>query len=499
MLLPFFILIPFFGGLLCWKSDSYDKKFSNWVSLLTISLILILGIKIWSQIYFEDNQLIQNSNSSIWKMSFFFPWISRFNINFYFAIDGMSIIMIILSSILSLICILVTWNEEKHKKGIFYFYILWILSCINGIFLSIDLFLFFFFWEMILIPTYFLIYFWGYEKYSLKKRFSISIKYFIYSQISGFMLLISIIGLSIIYYQNNKVWTFNYEDFLQLKIPYKVEFFLMITFFLAFAIKIPIVFFHIWSPSTNNIAPISVNITSLLIKTSAYGLLRFVIPLFPSTSEKFSIIPICFGIINILYGALLAFGETNIKKIISYSSISHMGFVLLGIYSGNEIALKGTVIQILSQSFSTAGLFIVFNEIYKRFSTKNIFLMNGLLEKINWFPGFILFFSLANLGLPGTGNFWGELMILIGSFSKHPILIFIGTIGLVFSGIYSLYIIQNTCFGKINLNIYVYKNINFNEIFSLLILSSLVVLLGIFPQIILNTVDNTVNSIIRFY
>lgn len=502
MLLPWLILVPFFGGILCLKAEIINKKFPRYISVICLIiefLLLLILIKKFMLVSKENLELIN------WKYKFFANWIPRFGISLYFSIDGLSLIMIILSCILSIIAVLSSWEETKKNCGFFYFNLMFILSSVIGIFLSMDMILFFFFWELILLPMYFLISLWGHKEYSQNSIVKTANKFFIYNQIGGAVMLVSILSLSYMHYYQYGFLTFNYELLQNLNMPYYIEYFLMLGFFISFAIKLPVIGLHGWLADFHAKTPNTgaVDLLGILIKTSIYGLLRFNINFFPKTSADFSYIAILLGIINIFYFSFISYRQNDIKRLVAYSSMSHMGFVLIAIYSRNISSLQGVIIHSISYSLSSSALFILCGQIFKRLKTRN---MNNipliLWDKIKWLPGILMFFSLANLGLPGTGNFIGEFIILNSSFSSYPKIIFITTLSLIFSSIYSLNMVQKTCYLNTNNKKQSFINeMNLHEILIMFILAFLIIILGFFPQIVLNisypTITNTNKLFIR--
>lgn len=502
MLLPWLILTPFIGGIFCLKSEKINKKIPFYISIIFVIIEFLLLMLLTLQKFKLNTK--ENLEIINWQYKFFASWIPRFGISLYFSIDGLSLIMMILSCILSMIAIIVSWEDIKKNCGFFYFNLMFILTCVAGIFLSMDMILFFFFWELILIPIYFLISLWGHEKFSQSSITNTANKFFLYNQIGGMIMLLSILSLSFIHYYQYGFLTFNYDLLNNLSIPYYIEYLLMLGFFISFAIKLPVFGLHGWLSDFHTKAPNngSVDLLGILIKTSIYGLIRFNINLFPKTSMDFSYIAIILGIISIFYFSFISFRQKDIKRLIAYSSMSHMGFVLIAIYSRNISALQGVIIYSISYSLSSAALFILCGLIFKRLKTRN---MNNipiiLWDKMKWLPGIFIFFSLANLGLPGTGNFIGEFMILNSSFPFFPKIIFIATLSLIFSSIYSLNMIQKTCYlnSSGNKKIMLIKKINLHEIIVMVILAFLIIILGFFPQIILDISYPTIHNTNKFF
>jgi len=492
MLLSLLIIIPFFSGFFSFFSYRIHKNCPRWIALSGIILTLLVII----QIFFQENyHFIQNRYYPHWDHQLIIPWIPSFGIDFNIAIDGFSILMIIFSSLLSIIALICSWNEIKENEGFFYLNFMFVVSTIIGVFISCDLFLFFCFWEIILFPMYFLIALWTNQN-DKKKNFLAANKFFLYGQISGLILLSSILLLVFSHYQSTNILTFNYNLLLNESVNIYIEYIVMIGFFISFAIKMPIVPFHGWLPDVHvqSISCGAVEIIGVLLKTAPYALLKYNVSLFPHAVEKCSFIIMCVGLFSIFYGAWVAFSQTHIKRLIAYSSISHMGLILISIYSHNEMALQGMIIQILSNSLTTSALCILSGQLYKNFKTYNMNEIGGLWSCMYWIPGFSLFFSLANLGIPGTGNFIGEFLILFGIFSISPFISILATIGIVFSSIYSLNIIQKTFYGPCKKKYSVFL-IEKQELWIILALIFMLIFLGLKPQKIIDISYNSIHDI----
>ncbi|MBK4764893.1 MAG: NADH-quinone oxidoreductase subunit M [Pantoea sp. Brub] len=496
MLLPWLIIIPFIGGLFSWLIEYLGIKISRYIAICFMLLALICSLKLWLN---GNYHLLTSYLIPHWQSTFLIPWISRFGINFHLAIDGLSLLMVILTNVLGIMAIFCSWKEITKYQGFFYLNLMWILSGVIGVFLSVDMFLFFFFWEIMLIPTYFLIAIWGHKATNGTSRIAAATKFFIYTQSSGLVMLIAILGLAYMYYKSTGIWTFNYENLLNTKMSYTYEYILMLGFFIAFAVKMPIIPFHGWLPDAHSQAPTagSVDLAGILLKTAAYGLIRFNLLLFPHASMDFAPIGMFLGIIGIFYGAWMAFIQTDLKRLIAYTSISHMGFILIAIYTYNELALQGAIIQMIAHGISASALFILCGQLYERLHTRDMRFMGGLWSRMQLIPGLSIFFALANLGLPGTGNFIGEFLILIGSFKTNYIVSVIASFGLIFSSIYSLIMIQKIFYGKTKSQTLL-SNMSFREITIIGILLLLLILLGLYPQPIIDTSFSSIN-LIKFF
>ncbi|XBC44516.1 MAG: NADH-quinone oxidoreductase subunit M [Buchnera aphidicola (Schlechtendalia peitan)] len=499
MLLPIFIMIPFFGGILCWMFEKYNIKISHYIALMIMSIMLILSVALS---LYNSQIVFPRMYDPYWDFEYNSPWISRFGITFHLAADGLSVIMLILTSFLGIISILSSWNNIEKNIGFFYLNLLWILSFSIGIFLSIDLFLFFFFWEIIIFPIYFMMVLWGYKvknKPMCVNRNFFANKFFMYSQCSGLILLCSILFLVHSNYVSTHILSFDYDVLRNISLNPFLETCIMLGFFLAFCIKIPIVPFHSWLPDFHTYSPItgSLDISGILLKPAVYALLRFNIVLFPHSSYIYSNIFMWCGVITIFYSACVSFSQTDIKRLIAYMSISHMGFVLIAIYSFNKIAYQGIIVHTISYALSTSALYYLIGRLFKYTRTRDMRSMGGLWSDIIWIPGFSLCFAVANLGIPGTGNFVGEFMILLGTFFNHSVLVCIVAFSLIISALCSLVMIQKTYFGLCsqNRNSILIQDISIIEIIIPTILLVVLIFIGLYPNIILNIFEFSLNNI----
>lgn len=504
LLLPWLILIPLIGGLFCWLSERISNALPRWVALATMVLLVALSLYFWSTGNWHNAPNLEVSStlsgigqSKWWMFYFHINWIPQLGISIHLGMDGLSILLIVLTALLGFLAVLCSWKEINNRVGFFYLNLMWILAGVVGVFLAIDLFLFFLFWETMLIPMFFLIALWGHSGSDGKTRIYAATKFFIFTQTSGLLMLVAIITLALKHYSSTGVITFNYTELLGTQLG-GLEFILMLGFFIAFAVKLPVVPLHSWLPDAHAQAPTagSVDLAGILLKTAAFGILRFAIPLFPNASVEFAPIAMWLGIISIVYGAILAFQQTDLKRLIAYTSISHMGFILVGIYSGSLLALQGVVVQMIAHGLSAAALFISSGQIYERLHTRDMRLMGGLWSKIAYLPAIMLFFNAASLGLPGTGNFVGEFMILIGAFPANIIAVSIATFGLVLASIYSLIVMQRVFYGKTRGDFHEpIQKLCLRELGMMFLLIILLVLLGFYPQVVLDTSAASMNGV----
>ncbi len=451
MILLCLLLLPFIGGLLCWPLRHVDAGHARYLALGTTALMLALAVGLWLSGDYSQTLLPSPGHpSGHWVQQLSLPWVPRLGIRFSLGLDGLSLLLVTLTALLGMLAVACSWREIRTDAGVFYMNLLWNLGGVVGVFLATDLFLFFLFWEVMLVPMFFLIALWGHDIPGGRPRLYAAMKFFIFTQSAGLVMLVAILALVFVHYRASGVLTFGYSDLLATPLGTRTGFWIMLGFFLGFAAKLPVVPFHSWLPDAHSQAPTagSVILAGILLKTAAYGLLRFLLPLLPAACAQLAPIAMGLGVLGILYGAVCAFGQNDTKRLVAYTSISHMGFILLGVFAGTEEALQGVIMQILAHGISAAGLFILCGELYERLDTRDLREMGGLWGRFSNLPQFGLFFILASLGLPGLGNFLGEFLILLGTFKAHPHMAMFGAVGLVLSAVYSLILMQRAFYGK---------------------------------------------------
>jgi NADH-quinone oxidoreductase subunit M len=486
MILILLIIIPLIGGLAAWPLGNRNAIHARWISLAAIAIDAALLVSFWS------NTAIQpDLGVGTWLMEINLPWIPQLGISLHLAMDGLSLVLVALTIFLGIVSVLCSWTEVRTRVGFFHMNLLWVLAGILGVFMSLDLFLFYFFWELMLVPMYFLINVWGHEN-----RVYASLKFFIFTQAGGLLMLLSILGLYFIHGRDTGVYTFDYSLLRHTAMSSQAAFWIMLGFVIAFIVKLPVVPFHPWLPDAHTEAPTagSVVLAGLLLKTGAYGLLRFVLPLFPDAVSTIGQVMLVLGVIGIIYGAVLAFGQTDLKRLVAYTSVSHMGFVLIGIFSGNPIALSGAILQMIAHGISTGALFIIAGMIQERVHTREMGSMGGLWSAAPRLSSVGLVLALASLGLPGFGNFVAEFMVLLGSYRAHTMITVIAASGLVFAAIYSLLIVQRVFHGEKREGLKL-TDLSLRESGMMTAMVLAILWLGLFPQPVLKTVEPFVSSI----
>ncbi len=487
MILLFLILILLLSGLLSAVVSRWNAQNARWTALSALVIDLLLAISICGRTWI-DPATENNSWIAVWKT----PWIPQLGIEFHLGIDGLSLTMVILTLFLGILAVLVSWKEITERIGFFHLNLLWVLAGIVGVFLALDLFLFYFFWELMLVPMYFLIGVWGHEN-----RIYAAYKFFIFTQVSGLLMLLGILGVYFIHGQTTGDYTFNYNDLIHTDMDSWTAWWLMWGFVLAFAVKLPAVPIHTWLPDAHTEAPTagSVILAGLLLKTGAYGLLRFVLPIFPNAAEALAPYAMTLGAIGILYGAKLAFAQTDFKRLVAYTSVSHMGFVLLGIFAMNEWAYQGTVMQMIAHGLSTSALFIMAGILHERTHTRDLDRMGGLWSAAPRMGGVTMVFVMASLGLPGLANFVAEFLILIGVYQVSMVLAGLSVIGLVFATVYSLRLMQKVFLGP-NTENWRIDDLCMREWIIVGALILFLIVLGLYPQPVLDTVQPTIDRLL---
>ncbi|MBF0279109.1 MAG: NADH-quinone oxidoreductase subunit M [SAR324 cluster bacterium] len=422
------------------------------------------------------------------------PWIDRFGINYYLGIDGVSLFLVMVAAFLLPSALLATW-KTKEKSWAFQVQIMMLQIGILGSFMALDSILFYTFFELMLVPLYFMIGIWGGSN-----RIYATTKFFIYTVFGSLLLLASLIYTGILYHEAFGHWSFSIPDWYQLSIPAATQMWLFIGFCLAFAIKAPLFPFHTWLPDAHYEAPTlgSVELAGLLLKLGPYGIIRFVIPLFPDASDTYVPFLIYFGLIGIIYGGLVAMVQQKLKKLIAYSSVAHMGYIVVGIFVFNVQGLAGGLIQMVNHALVTGALFLCVGMIYGRTHTQEISEYGGVVHTMPIFSAFFLFFSLASIGLPGLNGFVGELMIMLGAARLNVIYAVLAASGVIVAAVYMLWMYQRVIFGPVkNDVIRNLKDLTPREIVLLLPLAISTLVLGVYPQPFFERVNATLEGYVK--
>ena len=464
--------------------DSSDKSINNakYVAIFTSFVNFLLSIFLWFSFDTStaDFQFIENKQ---WVRGYF---------NFKFGVDGISILFILLTTFITPLCILSVINSVKERIKEFLIALLVMETLMIGVFCSLDLVIFYLFFEGGLIPMFLIIGIWGGPR-----RVYSAFKFFLFTLLGSVLLLIAVISI---------YWITGTTDMTQLllwnNIPKEYQYLLWLAFFSSFAVKLPMWPVHTWLPDAHVEAPTagSVILAAILLKMAGYGFIRFSIGLFPVASDFFTPLIFLLSIIAIVYTSLVALMQEDMKKLIAYSSVAHMGFVTVGIFTLTKQGLEGSIIQMISHGLISAALFLCVGVVYDRVHSRLISSYGGLVHITPKYAVIFMIFTLAALGLPGTSGFVGEILILIGAFQKNILVAVLASLGVIFAAAYMLWLYKRVIFGKINNNelkkIY---DLNKTEIFILSSLAFLTLFFGFYPEPLLRTIDISVSELIRNY
>jgi NADH-quinone oxidoreductase subunit M len=484
-ILPIIVLWSLAGGLLAWLAGRWSKPLARWISL--IALILHLGALVAIGVQMPGKQ-------TSWVLDFTWPWIPQLGFGIHLALDGLSFLLLLLVDLLGIVAVAASWKGIQERVGFFHFNLLWILAALTGVFLALDMILFYFFWEAMLVPLYFLIGIWGHEN-----RTYAAVKFLIFTQAGGLLMLLSILGLYFVHGQATGTYTFDYLQLLGTPMSPSVGMWLMLGFFTAFAVKLAAVPVHTWLPDAHTEAPTagSVILAGLLLKAGAYGMLRFLVPLFPDAAFRFAPVAMVLGSVGIVYGAILAFAQTDLKRLVAYTSISHMGFVLLGIFTWNMLALQGAVMVMLAHGVTTGALFVLVGYLQERMHTRDLQRMGGLWSVAPAMGGVALLLAAASLGLPGLANFVGEFLVLLGAYMHHGPIVIVAAVGFILAAVYALWMIQRTFAGP-NQQVWRFPDLTRREAAIMALLIAAIVGLGLYPQPALDTARRALETMQQY-
>ena len=424
--------------------------------------------------FFISIPLLLNFDRTTYHMQFteHYYWIPSWNITYHMGIDGISVLFVFLAALLGWICVLASWKAIDKKVKEFMIAILVMQTAMIGVFCALDFFLFYLFWEAMLIPMYLIIGVWG-----GKDRIYAAIKFFIYTLAGSIFMLI---GIIVLYFAGGQ--TFDIMALMGQKYSMNIQIWVFLAFFIAFAIKVPMFPFHTWLPDAHTQAPTagSIILAGVLLKMGTYGMLRFPMPMFPDASAYFATPILILSVIGIVYGGFLALAQTDIKKLVAYSSVSHMGFVTLGLFVYNTMGIEGGIIQMFNHGISTSALFLCIGVIYERTHTRELSDYGGLSKAVPIYTFFFTIFMLSSLAIPGTNGFIGEIMVLAGTFRYNSIIAAVAIIGAVMGAVYLLSMYRKFAIGAItNRHIKEAKDIGGREIIAMAGLAIFVFWIGL--------------------
>ncbi len=482
-LLTIAIFLPLAGAVIIAFLRREHAQQIRWVALVASLLTFIVTVVLYVGLRADTPGM---------QFTEFRPWIAVPAINYHLGVDGLSALLILLAGFLTPLCVLVSWSSITQRVKEFFIFFLALETGMIGVFASLDLVLFFVFWEVMLIPMYFLIGIWGHER-----RVYAAMKFILYTMAGSALMLVGILYLYSVTGTFDLVRIIGAMTSRPLLSP-SAERWLFLAFFVAFAIKVPLFPFHTWLPDAHVEAPTagSVILAGVLLKMGTYGMLRFCLPLFPHASRQFAPIVVILAIIGIIYGALVAMVQPDLKKLVAYSSVAHLGFCVLGIFVFNTQGMEGATYQMFSHGVSTGALFILVGLLYERRHTRLISEFGGLATSLPVYSTFFLIVTLSSLGLPMLNGFVGEFLIIVGSYHSRAIYAALAALGVVLAAVYLLWMYQRVFYGEIRND----KNRNLPDCNALekLILTTVVIVIlamGIYPQPFLRRMDHSVTAI----
>lgn len=426
-----------------------------------------------------------------------YSWIPDYGISYFMGIDGLTLLLVLLTTFFTPICVLACWEDIQKMVREFMICLLFLETGMIGVFVSLDVFLFYVFWEVMLIPMYLLIGVWG----NPARRIYAAVKFFIFTMFGSVLMLVAILYLYFQYYAATGVYSFNIFDLYTTVLPRSTQLWLFLGFSLAFAIKVPMFPFHTWLPDAHTEAPTvgSVLLAAVLLKMGTYGFLRFSLPLFPNAALDYGAwIFLTLALIGIIYGAWVCIVQKDLKRLIAFSSVSHLGFVMLGIFAFNATAMEGAILQMINHGLSTGALFLIVGMIYERRHTRMIAEFGGLSKVMPAFATIFLIVTLSSIGLPGLNGFVGEFLILVGTFEKYKIFAILGASGVIFAAVYMLWMFQRVMYGEVtNPKNMVLKDLSKREWAVLLPVLLFIFWIGVYPTPFLRTTEASVNNLLR--
>ena len=475
------LVLPLIGSFLLLITPFQNKAHLKSIVLNFSCLTFISSLFLW--VFFDK---------SIGTFQFVdkFLWIPVLNINFPLGVDGISMFFVILTTLLVPLCLLASWNSIQTDLKKYFMAFLIMEFFLIGVFCILDLLLFYIFFESVLIPMYLIVGVWG----SRERKIRAAYFFFLYTLLGSVLMLLSILY---IYYQ---VGTTDYEVLLSFIFSPTEQKIIWLSFFMSFATKVPMVPVHLWLPEAHVEAPTagSVILAGVLLKLGTYGFIRFSFPLLPEACFYFTPFVYALSAAGIVYASFTAIRQTDFKRIIAYTSVAHMNLVMVGLFSFNVIGIEGAILQSLSHGFVASALFLIIGVVYDRHHTRMVKYYGGLVHTMPLYVMIFLFFTMANIGLPGTGSFVGEFLILIGSFKTNTTIAFISATGMIIGGCYSLFLFNRVAYGNLKTQYFKhYLDINKRELFIFLPLIIGTLVMGVYPNVWLESIHFSVNTLIE--
>lgn len=479
-ILSFSIWLPIaFGVAVLFTANDNKPCVTRWLALVGSIASFLVTIPLYTHFNFADGGFQFQER---------FLWIASFNINYHLGADGLAVPLILLTSFTTVIVVMSAWEVIEKRVAQYMASFLIMSGLMIGVFSALDAIFYYVFWEAMLIPMFLVIGIWGGPN-----RVYATVKFFLYTLLGSLLMLVAFI------YMYHQTGSFAITDYYQMPMPLNVQVLIFLAFFAAFAVKIPMWPVHTWLPDAHVEAPTggSVVLAAIALKLGGYSFLRFAMPIAPDAAHYLSGFMITLSLIAIVYIALVALVQKDMKKLIAYSSISHMGFVTLGFFIFNNLGLEGAIVQMISHGFISAAMFLCVGVLYDRVHSRQIESYGGVANTMPMFAAFAVLFAMANSGLPGTSGFVGEFMVILGAIQVNFWYAFLASFTLIFGAAYTLWMVKRVFYGEIaNENVAALKDLNKREFLILAILATLVLALGIYPQPLTDMTNATVNQLL---
>ena len=479
------IVLPLVGGVIVALLPKGNPTLAKQVTFLWSLLVLALGVLVATA--FDPSAAGTFQLTSSWE------WIPAWGVSFSLGVDGISLVLILMTAVLVPVCILAGWADADHTTSArgYFAWILVLEGLVLGVFAATDVFLFYVLFEAMLIPMYFLI-----GRYGGPQRQYAAVKFFLYSLAGGLLMLVALVGLWVVSADQLGSGTFDYTALVGLDIDPVLQRWLFLGFFLAFAIKAPLWPLHTWLPDAAAEAPpsSSVLLVGVLDKVGTFGMLRLCLPLFPEASDYFTPMVIVLSVIGIVYGALLAIGQTDLKRLIAYTSVSHFGFIALGIFAMTSQGQSGATLYMVNHGFSIAALFLLVGFMATRRGSRMVADFGGVQKVAPVLAGLFLVAGLSSLALPGLSSFVSEFLVLAGTFTRYPIVAVIATTGIVLAALYILLMYQRTMTGPVREGVEGMPDLRVREVVAIAPVIAIIIALGFFPQPVLNVINPSVEQ-----
>src|SRR5437867_1812094 len=480
------LFTPLAGALVLLLVSKQNETAIKWIANIVAFAGFAISVPLWFRFDMAnpDFQFVERA-----------PWIPSIGAEYFLGVDGLSTLLILLTTLMGFIAVLSSWTAITERVKEYYIFLLVLQTGMLGAFMSLDFLLFFLFWEVMLVPMYFLIGIWGSDR-----RLYSAIKFFLYTLVGSVVMLLGILALYFYNHTVTGVYSFDVTLFHKLNLPYNLQWWIFLAFFLGFAIKVPMFPFHTWLPDAHTDAPTagSVILAAVLLKMGTYGFIRFSLPILPDASRHFVPMIVVLSVIGIVYGALVALAQKDWKRLVAYSSVSHMAMVMLGMFALNPVGITGSIVQQLNHGISTGALFLIVGIVYERRHTREISEYGGLSKVMPVYAAVFLIMTMSSIGLPTLNGFIGELLILQGVFVASKWWAAVAASGVVLGATYMLYLYQRTMFGRVenpkNERLLDLGQREFATFAPLLILA---VWIGIYPSPFLLRLEKSVQHIVE--